>query len=1035
MTRSGPLICGSLGQVSDEVLAEGLYESVVTRALLDRLSRQQKIPEFGAIDEADLPDVLTRHLTKSLRRGFSAQRTPDDLLKLAYDLLDLLEATEESPTEPRQLRTLRRIPGPGVEPWTGLDRRPSIPLTEAALLTNAHGEPSVGSELRAELATCDGVDLLIAFVMWPGLRILEAELRELHDRGVPFRVVTTTYLGGTERAALDRLVRDFGAEVRVQYDARKTRLHAKAWLFHRNTGFDTGYVGSSNLSRAALLDGIEWNVRLSQAATPSLLDKFLGTFDAYWNSDQFEPYDPDKDRDRLDDALAEAKGASSGSVPTLLSGLQVRPYPYQQAILDAITAERTNHDRHRNLVVAATGTGKTVIAALDYASLCVDGRLPSLLFVAHRREILDQSRRTYREVLRDGNFGESYYDGSRPERWKHVFASVQSLSAYGVNNIPSDAFDVVVIDEFHHAEAPTYRRLLEHLQPVELLGLTATPERGDGSDVRLLFGGRTAAELRLWDAIDAGLLSPFHYFGISDNTDLSRVRWEHGRYDEGELSNLYTGNTARAALVLKQLGSKIIDPTRMRALGFCVSVDHAHYMADVFRRAGIPALAVSGETNHKDRAAAIDDLRAGRMAALFAADLFNEGLDIPEVDTVMFLRPTESPTIFLQQLGRGLRLAPDKDVLTVLDFVGSNRQEFRLDLRYRALTGATRRDIERQIARGFPQLPSGSQIVLDEVTQKAALDNVRLYVRLRWKQLVAELRAHPTDDLSKFLEESGTELWQVIKSKSWTQLRLDADLIKSQIDEPELALLRRVRALAHVDDRPRAEAYRRILGNPAGEGDLRYREMLFYSLWPTGGGFESPAAGLRMLTDFAHLRDDLTAVIELGFDSSRRAPRTSDGLELRLALHASYQREEILAALGYARLDRPPSVFREGVLNTIVDGRPFDAFLITLKKSDADYSPSTMYRDYPISPTLFHWESQSTTSVASPTGQRYLRGDSTVLLFVRREKENDLGTSPYVYLGSATYASHSGDRPIAITWRLATAIPAELYADTAIAAV
>ena len=279
-------------------------------------------------------------------------------------------------------------------------------------------------------------------------------------------------MGATERAALDRLVRDFGAEVSIQYDAHRTRLHAKAWLFRRDTGFDTAYVGSSNLSRSALLEGVEWNVRLSESPRRAS-SKVPATFDTYWNDRTFEPYDPDRDRDRLDDALAEASGRRQHDRVTIsLSGLEVRPYVYQQQMLEALDAERSVHNRHRNLVVAATGTGKTVIAALDYRGLChaERGERPSLLFVAHRREILDQTLRTYREVLADAAFGETYVGGARPERWKHVFASVQSLTSYGVENIPADAFDVVVIDEFHHAEAATYRRILDHLQPRELLG-------------------------------------------------------------------------------------------------------------------------------------------------------------------------------------------------------------------------------------------------------------------------------------------------------------------------------------------------------------------------------------------------------------------------------------------------------------------------------------------------------------------------------------------------------------------------------------
>lgn len=620
----------------------GLHESLVTGGLAARLAALPGLDtEIERVDDADAPHVLARHVYQVLQRELEATKDPARRLVLVNGILQMLEDAATEVSDPaRQLLRLVEPARPGLVPYA--DVRPATPLSEAALLTNAKGEPSLGAELRAEIDTADEVDLLCAFVKWHGLRLLEPELGRLTERRSPFRVITTTYMGATERAALDRLVREFGAEVRIQYDAQRTRLHAKAWMFRRATRFDTAYVGSSNLSRAALLDGVEWNVRLSRVGTPSLLEKFRATFDTYWNDASFEAYDPARDRDRLDDAIAEASGRSQHDRVTIsLSGLDVRPYAYQSQMLEAIEVERTVHGRHRNLVVAATGTGKTVVAALDYRGLCgadANGR-PSLLFVAHRKEILQQSLRTYREVLVDANFGELYVGGSRPERWKHVFASVQSLTSYGVENIPPDAYEVVVIDEFHHAEARTYLGIIEHLAPQELLGLTATPERADGTDVRSFFDGRIAAELRLWDALGADLLCPFHYFAVSDGTDLRSIGWTRGRYDEAALSNVFTGNTARAGIVLKQLRDKVIDVAAMRGLGFCVSVAHAEFMAATFRDAGIPALAVSGDTPAHAREQALQDLKDRRVNVLFAADLFNEGLDLPEVDTVLFIRP------------------------------------------------------------------------------------------------------------------------------------------------------------------------------------------------------------------------------------------------------------------------------------------------------------------------------------------------------------------------------------------------------------
>ncbi|WP_425560066.1 DEAD/DEAH box helicase family protein, partial [Kineococcus glutinatus] len=534
------------------MLVEGLYETLVS-ADLDAVLAQLDgwHTDVRRVDAADAPHVLARHVGDLVRRTLEATPDADDRLVLVRDLLGVLGAAGAVPVPdedgaPRELVAAHRQQAL-AQPSTV---RPATPLSEAALLTNSHADPSLAAELRAELASADRVDLLCAFVKWSGLRLLERELRDLTARGAPLRVITTTYMGATERAALDALVERFGAEVKVTYETARTRLHAKAWVLRRNTGFDTAYVGSSNLSRAALVEGLEWNVRLSAVANRALLDKFEATFTSYWESSSFETYQPERDGDKLDRALADAGHTSSNRIR--ISGLEVTARPHQQEMLEQLAGERQLHDRHRNLVVAATGTGKTVLAALDYRALRAQhGRDLTLLFVAHRHELLDQARRTYREVLGDGSFGDLLVSGHRPRTGRHVFASVQSLSPQVLAELEPDRFDVVVLDECHHATADSYQRILNRLQPIELLGLTATPERTDGQDVPALFGGRIAAELRLWDALDGDLLVPFHYFATDDGTDLRSVRWQRGRYDADGLSGLYTGNDARARIVLR----------------------------------------------------------------------------------------------------------------------------------------------------------------------------------------------------------------------------------------------------------------------------------------------------------------------------------------------------------------------------------------------------------------------------------------------------------------------------------------------------
>ena len=1021
----------------------GVYESLLTARLQQLLAASvDQVPDFTDVDEAEQPQVITRHLAKLIERTLTAARTPDARIALVRDILAVLpdpDALQEVlyESQPDRITRLDAVMPAGI---TDASRylRPATPFSDTALMTNAREEPTLAAELRAELASADQVDLLLAFVKWQGVRLLEQELAELKRRGVPLRVLTTTYLGATDARALDALVNEFGAEVRINYESNRTRLHAKAWMLHRNTGFHTAYVGSSNLSHSALVDGLEWNVRLSAVSTPHLLDKFRATFDSYWESRDFEPYRPAEDADKLREALDLASGKrTTERVVVTISGLEVQPRPFQAEMLEQLDAERQLHDRHRNLIVAATGTGKTVVAALDYRRLREEhGRDLSLLFVAHRKEILTQARRMYQEVLTQPTFGELLVDGEEPKRWRHVFASIQSLNEARLDRINPDHFDVVVIDEFHHAEARSYRRLLDHVAPIELLGLTATPERADGVDVREFFGGRVAAELRLWDALDQQLLCPFHYFGIYDPTEIDQVSWRRGGYDAAELSAVYTGNDARTRIVLKELRDKIDNVDEMRALGFCVSVEHARYMAGRFIDAGIPARALSAETSSADRRDALKQLRDGDLKVIFAVDLFNEGLDIPNVDTVLFLRPTESATVFLQQLGRGLRSAPGKTVLTALDFVGHQRKEFRFDQRFRALTGLSRRELGRQVEHGFPFLPSGSQIVLDPVARDVVLENIRQQVTPRWAALVSEVRTHANTDLASFLDESGRELDDILRTnRSWTTLCREAGLLDAHPGPRESDLVKRVRTVAHVDDRLRRDEYARLLRSaeePAGPVETRLAEMLFYSLFPNGGGYDNAANVVWELRD-QPVFDELRQVVDIGFGAAHR-PTTPLGdllpalAGVPLAVHASYSREEILAGVGWTASGRTPSTMREGV--AWCPDIDTDVLLITLKKTDTDYSPTTMYRDFALSPEMFHWESQSTTNAESPTGQRYInhrRAGTNVLLFVRETKTTALGAAPYVFLGPADYVKHEGSRPMAVTWRLRRPMPMEIF--------
>lgn len=1022
----------------------GLYEELVTRGFARELA-ELELQGFTALQSTpgvgEARVLLARHLLRLLTRALSASSGDEaterqlEVARRVHAALSALDGESTAPDDaleepPRLLSAiLQRSPGP-AKPQN--PTRPEIPLTSSDLLVNARGEPRIGHSIAAEIPSADRIDLVCAFIRWHGVRVIDKHLRQFREQGRPLRIITTVYTGSTEQKALDRLI-ELGAQVKVSYETQATRLHAKAWLFQRDSGYSTAYVGSSNLTHTALSEGVEWNVRISEAETPALLEKFRATFDSYWADPSFEDYESAK----FEEAIAATRRGS----PVVFLGLDVHPFPHQVEILERLQVEREVYDRHRNLVVAATGTGKTVVAALDYRRLSKDGKRPTLLFVAHRREILQQSLRTFRAVLHDANFGEEFFEGKKPSEHRHVFASIQSLSR-SLEALPPKHFQIVIVDEFHHAEAATYRSLLDRLEPGELLGLTATPERSDERDVLARFDGRFASELRLWDALEAGLLCPFQYFGLHDNTDISHVPWSRKGYDAEALERVYTADDVRARLVIHEVAEKHSNLKTMRALGFCVTIAHAEFMARKFNDAGIPALAVSANSQEEERRTALHRLKAREVNVLFAVDLFNEGIDVPEIDTVLFLRPTESATVFLQQLGRGLRRADGKDCLTVLDFIGTAHRNFRFESRYRALLRGSGTGVTRQIKEDFPFLPGGCSMQLDRVSRDIVLENVARAVGSTFQSLVTALRDLDRDvSLEEFLEETEIEPERIYRNgHTWISLRREAGLPTPAPGPESDSLSRGLARLLHLDDPRWLGTLRAALG-PADNGsrvlsvrDTRALSGIAFSLF----GQSTPTSVAAMLEGLSRNEDIRTETLELVALLERRMRHVTTPLEdvlgwdkpIPLSLHARYSLDEILAALGRSSLE---ARFRTQAGVLWVPSCQADVFFVTLDKDEKHYSPQTLYRDYAISPDLFHWESQNSTREAGETGLRYInhaaRG-THVFLFVRQTRER----GGYTFLGPMQYQVHHGERPMAITWKLLRPMPADFYREARVAA-
>lgn len=1035
---------------------EGIYEQLINekiRAELAGLPPEIFTYEKEKIDEAEARVMLSSYISSVTRTALSHIREGSDkdeaLLKQIQVCNEIIEVLHQklNDNEFAKLKLEEH-----AEVLTSIFKtintahpfnrskiqRPITPLTQSSLFTGSHAEPNMLEELKKEIATSDQIEWLVSFIKWSGLRIILEELQSFTNRGGQLRIITTSYMEATDYKALQELSKLPNTEVRVSLDKERTRLHAKAYLFKRKTGFSTAYIGSSNLSNPALTSGLEWNLKVTEKDSFDIIRKFEATFESYWNDEEYKSLLPENEQSwsllrqsLLKEHVAETKDQYF---------LDIRPYHYQQEILDELEAERMIHGHTKNLVVAATGVGKTVISAFDFKRFLQHKPNAKLLFIAHREEILNQSMYTFRAILKDANFGELFVGKHVPTSLDHLFMSIQSWNSKKmIEKTTNDFYDFIIVDEFHHATAPTYRTLLDYYKPGILLGLTATPERMDNENVFSYFDDRIASEMRLTEAIDRKLLSPFHYFCVTDNVDLSAVKWSRRGYDLTELSTIYTANDRRSDLVIDSIRKYVTALEKVKGLGFCVSVEHAKYMAAYFNQKQIPSIALHGNSSDEDRNMAKRKLERGEIRFIFVVDLYNEGIDIPEVNTVLFLRPTESLTVFLQQLGRGLRLADEKECLTVLDFVGQAHVDYPFEEKFRALVGRTKHSIRHYIENGFFHLPKGSVIQMEKKAKDYILRNVK-EVKNKKQNIINKIKYFEEDtslqlSLSNFLDYYHLTLAEVYgtgRNRLFERLKVEAGKAEEFHSSYEELVAKRIHTLFHLDSAELIRFYQQYLqdGRIANEEQHLMVGMLYYSFFsspPEKFGFASMHDGLQEIVKCRALLSELLEVLHACLENIKSVEKPSPfNYVSPLRVHAQYTSDQVLAAFGYFNEEVKPA-FREGV--KYFEDKETDIFFITLNKSDKDFSPSTQYEDYAISDRLFHWQSQNRTSDTSPTGQRYTnqrQNGNKIALFVREYKQKDGYTSPFVFLGTADYVSHEGNRPISFVWRLHESMPARM---------
>ena len=1042
------------------MLSSGIYEQIVNNKIHEELTKLDPLQfdvQLESLDADDARRVLTIYISYVIQQGlhyirdsFPSTKDKESLIaqiKLCNDIVEevalhtkepdfednlILEKGEVLTSLYRKLNTARGISNKAKYNVV----RPETSIVENTLFTGSKNEPSMLSELKKEILSSDTVDLLVSFIKWSAIRPLLPELTEFTSRpGTRLRIIATTYTQATDYKAIMTLAELPNTFVKINYETNHARMHAKSYLFNRNTGFSTAYIGSSNLSNPALTGGLEWNVKVTEKESFDIVKKFAVSFESYWNDDSFEDFDPNDEncRKKLQDELSRPLFEKNNQRHLQI---EIRPYAYQQEILDNLEAEREVYGHYRNLVVAATGVGKTIVAAFDYKRFseerAKEGKTARLLFVAHRKEILEQSIQKFQEVLNDFNFGELYVDGRKPTNIEHLFISIQSFNSAHLNQWTTvDYYDYIVIDEFHHAAANSYQELLAYYQPGILLGLTATPDRMDGKDILKYFDGRTASKMLLGEAIDRNLLSTFQYFGITDEIDYRKCKWTRGRYDTSELEKIYTADIKRCALVLNSVQKYVADMNDVKGLGFCVSVAHADFMAMYFNSHGVPAISLSAKSMDDIRDDAKQDLISGKIKFIFVVDLYNEGVDIPQVNTILFLRPTESATVFLQQLGRGLRLSPGKDCLTVLDFIGQANKKYNFAMKFEAMAGKGRKSLQKQIEEGFSNLPRGCYIQLEKYAKEYVLENLRQTDNS--KNVLIESGLPLT--LQNFLSEYNLSLYEFYQNsgaRSLYRLKKWAGIITDTRDVDD-KVYSKLTGLFHINSIRLLDYWIRYINgdhSPRTESEKLMRNMLYYTFYdkhPKKMGFSSIDEGIEAVLQESFVKGEVMQILNYNRSHVDFVAGVNEyKFDCPLDIHCQYNTDQILAAFGFFNEVKSPFKSK-GVFG--FDDKKTDIFLINLNKSEKEFSPSTMYEDYAINAYLFHWESQSQDRETSPKIQRYIHHKETennISLFAREYKHNGSYTAPYTFLGNADYVSHEGERPVSFVWKLHNAIPAEL---------
>ncbi len=926
--------------------------------------------------------------------------------------------------------------------------------------------------LKNELLNCKKFYFVVSFIRYSGLQILLSTLDELEKKGIKGEIITSVYLNITDSKSLKKLLSYKNIKVKI-YNNSSESFHTKAYLFKKNK-YHTCIIGSSNISQSALYSAEEWNVKLTESNFFEIYKKSISQFKNLWNSDKaielsedfiFE-YENYKNNLKLQKTFDYIKIKNNKN--------HFEPNSMQKEILEKLKNTRKSGNK-KGLVVAATGTGKTYLAAMDI-KIFFEKKEKKFLFLAHREELLENAILVCKKIMKIGENKIGRIFGGRKETEKKIiFATVQSLQ----NNyleFSKDYFDYIVIDEFHHSSAKSYTKILNYFNPKFLLGLTATPERMDGKDILELCDYNLVGEMGLKRAMEQDLIAPFHYFGINDETfDYEKIPYKNRKYQEDILvKNL--SNNKRVDYIIEKIKKIGFDGEKMSCIAFCENINHANFMNKNFNKNGYISEILTSRTSKFEREKILEDFKNKKSEILCVVDILNEGIDIPNINLLLFLRPTFSSTIFTQQIGRGLRKCENKDFVTIIDFIGNHKKDYIIAkffyeemLNNKNILYIKKEKLIKEIETNFENVPMASYVELDRICQeriinkiekinfnskimlKEAYDsfkneigknddevleildfdrNIELFIELssKYGSFYTAQKNLESNSIDK-LNFSNIEFLSYLEKKltlvePFTYLIVDLFLDKKTENITESDVLKKYKNYFNILEFKNTYLIKRILKELVEDEILDFESN---SEFKNNKNYKISKKYKNNFFKDKNFLKRLKQLIILGLSEFKNND-ISQFNENILINYKEYKRIELQILLDSKV---PKGSWRAGYANTEKD----ICLFVTYDKSHI-LQENLKYDNSLHSDDIIQWISQPKTYHTSSVGQMFIKHREKgikVHIFVRKFAFLDnKKTNPFIYLGNANYYKSYGDKPMTILWKLKNKIPFEIIKDVVI---